>query len=292
VTLILTAEDMPRVASPLARAATAIRRNPTIFIGAALLVALIAMTLAAPWIAGDPFRQAPIDRLRSPSERFWFGTDQFGRDVFARTVYGARVSLIVGLSVAAVSSLIGLAIGLVCGYFRRIDGVIMRVMDGIMAIPSILLAIALITLTRPGLGIVIAAIIIPEVPRIVRVVRSVVLSIRAQPYIESAIAGGTRNTKLLARHILPNTLAPLIVQATYVCASAMLIEAGLSFLGAGVPPEIPSWGNIIAQGRTFFQIAPWSIFIPGGFLAVTVLAVNMLGDGLRDRLDPRLARRM
>ena len=292
MTLILTAEDMPRVASPLARAATAIRRNPTIFIGAALLAALIAMTLAAPWIAGDPFRQAPIDRLRSPSERFWFGTDQFGRDVFARTVYGARVSLIVGLSVAAVSSLIGLAIGLVCGYFRRIDGVIMRVMDGIMAIPSILLAIALITLTRPGLGIVIAAIIIPEVPRIVRVVRSVVLSIRAQPYIESAIAGGTRNTKLLARHILPNTLAPLIVQATYVCASAMLIEAGLSFLGAGVPPEIPSWGNIIAQGRTFFQIAPWSIFIPGGFLAVTVLAVNMLGDGLRDRLDPRLARRM
>ena len=292
MTLILTAEDMPRVASPLARAATAIRRNPTIFIGAALLVALIAMTLAAPWIAGDPFRQAPIDRLRPPSERFWFGTDQFGRDVFARTVYGARVSLIVGLSVAAVSSLIGLAIGLVCGYFRRIDGVIMRVMDGIMAIPSILLAIALITLTRPGLGIVIAAIIIPEVPRIVRVVRSVVLSIRAQPYIESAIAGGTRNTKLLARHILPNTLAPLIVQATYVCASAMLIEAGLSFLGAGVPPEIPSWGNIIAQGRTFFQIAPWSIFIPGGFLAVTVLAVNMLGDGLRDRLDPRLARRM
>ena len=292
MTLILTAEDMPRVASPLARAATAIRRNPTIFIGAALLAALIAMTLAAPWIAGDPFRQAPIDRLRSPSERFWFGTDQFGRDVFARTVYGARVSLIVGLSVAAVSSLIGLAIGLVCGYFRRIDGVIMRVMDGIMAIPSILLAIALITLTRPGLGIVIAAIVIPEVPRIVRVVRSVVLSIRSQPYVESAIAGGTRTPKLLARHILPNTLAPLIVQATYVCASAMLIEAGLSFLGAGVPPEIPSWGNIIAQGRTFFQIAPWVIFIPGAFLAVTVLAVNMLGDGLRDRLDPRLARRM
>ncbi len=250
------------------------------------------MTLAAPWIAGDPFRQAPINRLRPPSERFWFGTDQFGRDVFSRTVYGARVSLIVGFAVAALSSLIGLAVGLVCGYFRRVDGVIMRVMDGIMAIPSILLAIALITLTRPGLGIVIAAIVIPEVPRMVRVVRSVVLSIRAQPYVESAIAGGTRNTKLLVRHILPNTLAPLIVQATYVCASAMLIEAGLSFLGAGVPPEIPSWGNIIAQGRTFFQIAPWSIFIPGAFLAVTVLAVNMLGDGLRDRLDPRLARRL
>jgi peptide/nickel transport system permease protein len=292
VTLVATAEDMPRVASPLARAATAIRRNPTIFIGAVLLVALVAMTLAAPWIAGDPFRQAPIDRLRPPSERFWFGTDQFGRDVFSRTVHGARVSLIVGFAVAALSSLIGLAVGLVCGYFRRVDAVIMRAMDGIMAIPSILLAIALITLTRPGLGIVIAAIVIPEVPRVVRVVRSVVLSIRAQPYVESAIAGGTRNAKLLIRHILPNTLAPLIVQATYVCASAMLIEAGLSFLGAGVPPEIPSWGNIIAQGRTFFQIAPWSIFIPGAFLAATVLAVNMLGDGLRDRLDPRLARRL
>ena len=251
-----------------------------------------AIALLAPWIAGDPFRQAPINRLRPPSERWWFGTDQFGRDVFARTVYGARVSLIVGISVALISSAIGLAIGLVCGYFRWVDGVVMRIMDGLMAIPSILLAIALITLTRPGLGIVIVAIVIPEVPRISRVVRSVVLSIRSQPYVESAIAGGTRSGKLLVRHILPNTLAPLIVQGTYVCASAMLIEAGLSFLGAGVPPEIPSWGNIIAQGRTFFQIAPWSILIPGAFLALTVLAVNMLGDGLRDRLDPRLARRM
>jgi peptide/nickel transport system permease protein len=257
-----------------------------------LLILLVAMAIAAPWLAGDPLRQAPVNRLRAPSERFWFGTDQFGRDVFARTIYGARVSLIVGFAVAAISGLIGLAVGLVCGYFRRIDGFVMRTMDGIMAIPSILLAIALITLTRPGLGIVIVAIVIPEVPRVVRVVRSVVLSIRSQPFVESAIAGGTRNTKLLTRHILPNTLAPLIVQATYVCASAMLIEAGLSFLGAGVPPEIPSWGNIIAQGRTFFQIAPWTIFIPGGFLAITVLAVNMLGDGLRDRLDPRLARRL
>src|SRR5262245_53984780 len=245
-------DALPPVGPPPARIAAFIRRNPTIVIVAALLVGLIAMTLAASWIAGDPFRQAPVNRLRPPSERFWFGTDQFGRDVFSRTVHGARVSLIVGLMVAGIASLIGLSIGLVCGYFRRIDGVIMRVMDGIMAIPSILLAIALITLTKPGLGIVIVAIVIPEIPRIVRVVRSVVLSIRAQPYVESAIAGGTRTGKLLARHILPNTLAPLIVQATYVCASAMLIEAGLSFLGAGVPPEIPSWGNIIAQGRTFF----------------------------------------
>lgn len=285
-------DALPPVAPPSGRIAAFMRRNPTIVIGAALLVGLIALALAAPWIAGDPFRQAPINRLRPPSERFWFGTDQFGRDVFSRTVYGARVSLLVGLAVAGLASLLGLFTGLVCGYFTRLDAVVMRVMDGIMAIPSILLAIALITLTRPGLGIVVAAIVIPEVPRVVRLVRSVVLSIRAQPYVESAIAGGTRTGRLLARHILPNTLAPLIVQATYVCASAMLIEAGLSFLGAGVPPEIPSWGNIIAQGRTFFQIAPWTIFIPGAFLAVTVLAVNMLGDGLRDRLDPRLARRL
>jgi peptide/nickel transport system permease protein len=291
VTLLANIEA-PLAPSLPARAATAIRRNPTIFIGATLLAILVAVAIIGPWIVADPFRQAPINRLRPPSERFWFGTDQFGRDVFSRTINGARVSLVVGLAVAALASLIGLGIGLLCGYFRRIDGIIMRVMDGIMAIPTILLAIALITLTRPGLGIVIVAIVIPEVPRIVRVVRAIVLSIREQPYVESAIAGGTRNTALLVRHILPNTLAPLIVQATYACASAMLIEAGLSFLGAGVPPEIPSWGNIIAQGRTFFQIAPWTILIPGAFLATTVLAVNLLGDGLRDRLDPRLARRL
>jgi peptide/nickel transport system permease protein len=272
---------------------TAVRRNPTIAFGATLLVALIVMAVFAPFIApNDPLKLSPVNRLRPPSERWWFGTDQFGRDVFSRTIYGARVSLIVGLSVAAFSSVLGLALGLACGYFRRVDSFVMRIMDGLMAIPSILLAIALITLSRPGLGIVIVAIVIPEVPRIVRVVRAVVLSIRAQPYIESAIAGGTKNMKLLLRHVLPNTLAPLIVQSTYVCASAMLIEAGLSFLGAGVPPEIPSWGNIIAQGRTYFQIAPWTILIPGAFLAVTVLAVNLLGDGLRDRLDPRLARRL
>jgi peptide/nickel transport system permease protein len=289
--MTLTVDDLVPL-RPRFSLATAIRRNPTIAFGVVLLVLLIAIGVFAPYIAGDPFKLSPVNRLRPPSERWWFGTDQFGRDVFSRTIYGARVSLIVGLSVAAISSLLGLALGIACGYFRRIDSLLMRVMDGLMAIPSILLAIALITLTRPGLGIVIVAIVIPEVPRIVRVVRAVVLAIRSQPYIESAIAGGTRNTQLLLRHILPNTLAPLIVQATYVCASAMLIEAGLSFLGAGVPPEIPSWGNIIAQGRTYFQIAPWTILIPGAFLAAAVLAVNLLGDGLRDRLDPRLARRL
>lgn len=271
---------------------TSIRRNPTIFIGGLILAILTAMAIVAPLITGDPLRMTPAQRLRPPSEAWWFGTDQFGRDIYARTIYGARVSLTVGISVALFASVIGLALGLVCGYFRRVDAIVMRIMDGIMAIPSILLAIALITLTRPGLGIVLVAIVIPEVPRIVRLVRSVVLSIREQPYIESAIAGGTRGFKLLTKHILPNTMAPLIVQATYVCASAMLVEASLSFLGAGVPPEIPSWGNIISQGRSFFQIAPWSILLPGAFLTVTILAVNLLGDGLRDRLDPRLSRRM
>jgi peptide/nickel transport system permease protein len=272
--------------------ASAIRRNPTITFGAVLLVLLIAVAVIGPSFVGDPLKISTVNRLRPPSARWWFGTDQFGRDIFVRTIYGARVSLIVGLLVASISSLLGLALGLACGYFRKLDSLVMRVMDGVMAIPSILLAIALITLTRPGLVIVIVAIVIPEVPRIVRVVRAVVLSIRNTPYIESAIAGGTRPAKLLWRHVLPNTLAPLIVQSTYVCASAMLIEAGLSFLGAGVPPEVPSWGNIIAQGRTFFQIAPWTILIPGAFLLLTVLAVNLLGDGLRDRLDPRLARRL
>ncbi len=289
--MVAIADDLPPIARPFSLL-TSIRRNPTIAFGGVLLLALIAVAVVGPSFVGDPFKIAPVNRLRVPSERWWFGTDQFGRDIFTRTVYGARVSLIVGLSVAAFSSIVGLALGILCGYFRRVDGIVMRIMDGLMAIPSILLAIALITLTRPSLGIVILAIVIPEVPRIVRVVRAVVLSIRSQPYIESAIAGGTKNTKLLLRHVLPNTLAPLIVQATYVCASAMLIEASLSFLGAGVPPEVPSWGNIIAQGRTFFQIAPWTIFIPGTFLALTVLAVNLLGDGLRDRLDPRLARRL
>ena len=289
--MTVIAEDLPLPARRFSLP-TAIRRNPTIAFGAVLLLVLVAVAIAGPFFVGDPFKIAPVNRLRPPSERWWFGTDQFGRDVLTRTIYGARVSLVVGLSVATISSVLGLAVGLACGYFRRIDGVVMRIMDGVMAIPSILLAIALITLTRPGLGIVIVAIVIPEVPRVVRVVRSVVLSIRSQPYIESAIAGGTRNAKLLWRHVVPNTLAPLIVQATYVCASGMLIEASLSFLGAGVPLEVPSWGNIIAQGRSFFQIAPWTILIPGAFLALTVLAVNLLGDGLRDRLDPRLARRL
>jgi peptide/nickel transport system permease protein len=267
-------------------------RNKTIVGGTLILLALLGVAILAPWLAGDPLQFEPINRLKRPSEQFWFGTDQFGRDVYSRVVFGTRISLIVGFSVAVLATAVGLVLGVLCGYYRRVDAFVMRVMDGMMAIPAILLAIALITLMKASLVIVIVAISIPEIPRVVRLVRSVVLSVRARPYIEAAIASGTRNARIMVRHILPNTVAPLVVQATYVCASAILTEAGLSFLGAGTPPEIPSWGNVISLGRTFFQIAPWIIFFPGVLLAITVLAVNLVGDGLRDMLDPRIARRM
>jgi peptide/nickel transport system permease protein len=268
------------------------RRNPTIVAGAALLLFIAAIGVFAPLYAGDPITFNPINRLKPPSAEYWFGTDNLGRDVFARTVYGARVSLFVGLTVAVLSVSLGLMVGLVAGYIRRLDGPVMRVMDGIMAIPSILLAIALIALNKASVAIVIVAITLPEIPRVVRLVRSVVLTVRSQLYIEAAVAGGMRRWKILYRHILPNTIAPLVVQATYVCASAVLIEASLSFLGAGTPPEIPTWGNMIASSRLFLQLAPWALFFPSLMLALTVLAVNLLGDGLRDHLDPRIARRM
>ena len=269
-----------------------VRRNPTLVAGGVLLVLVALVALAAPLVPGDPITMRPAERLRPPSEGNWLGTDNLGRDVFSRTVHGARVSLFVGVSVAAFSVALGLLIGLLAGYFRRVDAVVMRLMDGLMAIPAILLAIALVALTRASVMTVIVAITIPEVPRVVRLVRSVVLSVREAPYVEAAIAGGTPVWKILWRHILPSTVPPLIVQATYICASAILVEAALSFLGAGTPPEIPTWGNMIAQSRLFLSRAPWTIFSPGVALAVVVLAVNLLGDGLRDRLDPRLARRM
>jgi peptide/nickel transport system permease protein len=268
------------------------RRNPTIVIGGFILSLIAGLALAAPLFAGDAVTMQPAQRLRPPSDANWLGTDNLGRDVFARTIYGARISLLVGVSVATTSIVCGLFIGLLSGYFRKVDAVVMRLMDGLMAIPAILLAIALVALTRASVMTVIVAITIPEVPRVVRLVRAVVLSVREAPYVEAAIAGGTPTWKILLRHILPNTVAPLIVQATYICASAILIEAALSFLGAGTPPEIPTWGNMIAQSRLFLSRAPWTIFAPGIALALVVLAVNLLGDGLRDRLDPRLARRM
>jgi len=268
------------------------RRHPTVVIGSFLLLCMILIALLAPYFTADPLKLNPIKRLRPPGEDFWFGTDMFGRDIFSRTMNGSQISLIVGFSVALVSTVFGLAIGLMAGYNRIFDAIVMRIMDGIMAIPSILLAIALVALTGASVQNVIIAISIPEIPRVVRLVRSVVLTIREQPYVSAAISVGAKLPKILLRHILPNTIAPLIVQATYVCASAMITEAILSFLGAGTPPEVPTWGNIIAEGRVYFQRAPWIIFFPGLLLAITVLAVNILGDGLRDGVDPRIARQM
>lgn len=269
-----------------------VRRNPTLVIGALLLGLVILMALFAPWLAGDPVFMAPADRLLPPGGAYRFGSDSYGRDVFARTIYGSRVSLTVGIFVASFSVLVGLTLGLIAGYIRAADAAIMRVMDGLMAIPTMLLAIALVSLGRASVATVILAITVPEVPRVVRLVRSVVLTVRELPYVEAAIAGGASTFRIIIRHILPSTIAPLIVQASYICASAILIEAALSFLGAGSPPEIPSWGNMIAESRLYLSRAPVTIFAPGLALALTVLAVNLIGDGLRDRLDPRLARRM
>ncbi len=283
-----------QVAVTTRRSATAefIRRHPTIVVGGLLLILITLAAVLAPWIARDPIAFEPINRLKSPSAEFWLGTDSLGRDIFARMVYGARISLIVGLAVAVISVVSGSMIGLLAGYFKGVDAVVMRLMDGIMAIPSILLAIALVALLGSSVMVVIIAISIPEIPRVTRLVRAVVLSVRDLPFVEAARSNGTRVAKLLRRHILPSTIAPLIVQATYICASAILTEAGLSFLGAGTPPEIPTWGNMIAGNRLYLQIAPWTIFAPGICLALVVLAVNLLGDGLRDRLDPRISRGM
>lgn len=267
-------------------------RNRSVFWGGLLLLIMALIAILGPLFTSDPIALNPMKRLKPPSDELLFGSDFLGRDIFARVVYGARISLVVGLAVAVISVVIGLFFGMIAGYIRVLDEVIMRVMDGLMAIPAILLAIALISLSGATLVTVIIAITIPEIPRVVRLVRSVVLTVRDEPYVEAAIAAGSRMPLILRRHILPNTIAPLIVQATYICGSAMLTESILGFLGAGIPPEIPSWGNIMSEGRTYFQISPWIIFFPGIALAVTVLAVNIMGDGLRDTLDPRLARKM
>jgi peptide/nickel transport system permease protein len=275
------------------RIRTFIRRHPTIALGGFLLFVMVFLAVFAPWLGtSDPQALAPARRVRPPSEAHWFGTDMLGRDVYSRVVYGARVSLIVGISVAFLASIAGLTIGLVSGFIRAFDGVIMRIMDGLMSIPPILLAIALMALTRGSVQNVIIAITIAEIPRVSRLVRGVVLSLREQPYVEAAIAAGTTTPRIIWRHILPNTLAPLTVQATYIAASAMITEAILSFIGAGTPPIIPSWGNVMAEGRALWQVAPYIVFFPAVFLSITVLAVNLLGDGLRDALDPRLAKKI
>jgi peptide/nickel transport system permease protein len=289
------------------RAVRLATRNKSALIGGAVLALIVLIGVLAPHLGTvDPAQIDPAARNRRPGAEsllreadgrqtrrvHWMGTDSLGRDVYSRVLYGARVSLIVGASVALISAGAGLGIGLLAGYLRGLDGIVMRVMDGLMSIPPILLAIALVSLASAGLRTVILAIIIPEIPRVVRLVRSVVLSIREEPYVEAATALGASTRALLMRHVLPNTLAPLIVQATFVCASAILVEAILSFLGIGIPPQIPTWGNIMAEGRTLFRIFPHNILFPGAFLAVTVLAVNMLGDGLRDSLDPRMRKRL
>ncbi|RWI15733.1 ABC transporter permease [Mesorhizobium sp.] len=276
----LQRSDLPRLA----------RRHPLVVIGGGLLLLLILLALAAPFYAGDPQNMDPFIRLQPPSDEHWFGTDNLGRDVFARTIFGARISLLVGLISALLAACAGLLIGIVAGYVRAFDNVIMRVMDALMSIPTFLLAIALISLTGPGISILIVAIAIPETPAVTRLVRSVVLGVRERPYVEAALCGGARLPKILWRHILPSTIPPLMVQSATVCASAIMTEAGLSFLGVGVPPGIPSWGNMVSGSRLYLAIAPLTVFAPGICLAVTVLAVNLLGDGLRDLFDPRATR--
>ena len=268
-------------------------RNPTMVAGIAVVLAMLLIAICAPLIASsDAGDVDPFNRFAEPQSDFWFGTDNLGRDVFSRTIFGTRISLTVGLSVALVSLINAILIGLPAGYYPKLDTVIMRLMDGLMSIPSVLLAMAMMALLGGSMQNVIIALTVVETPRAVRVVRSSVLSLREQMFVDAARAVGVPPVRILARYILPNTMAPLIIQATFICAAAILTEAYLSFLGAGPPPEIPSWGNVMAEGRNFISRAVWVIFFPGLFLTITVLGVNLAGDGLRDSLDPKLRRRM
>lgn len=254
---------------------------------------LVILAVFAPWVAtADPVAISSDRRLQGPSWDHFLGTDAYGRDIYSRIVWGARVSLVVGFGAALTCTLVGLVIGVITGYFRMADAIIMRILDGLMAIPGILLAIAVVSLTGASLWTVLVAIAVPEIPRVVRLVRSIILSIRNEPYVEAAISLGTRLPKLLVRHMVPNTIAPLIVQGTFIFASAMLTEAAMSFLGVGLPPEIPSWGNIMAEGRMYFQLRPGLILSAGIVLSLAVLSINMIGDAMRDGLDPRMARKL
>ena len=265
-----------------------VARQPMFVAGAVVLLLILASGVLAPlWWTGDPQQMKPIQRLQPPSAQRWFGSDHFGRDVYTRTLYGARVSLLVGAAVSVLSLALGTGLGLVIGFYRRLDTIMMRVMDGLMAIPAILLALALMAMLRGSVRNVIIALVIPEIPRVIRLVRASVLSLREHMMVEAARALGVGTPRILLRYILPALVAPLIVQATYICASAILFEAYLSFLGAGTPPHIPSWGNIMAEGKTYVQLAFWIILFPGLFLALTVLAINLVGDGLRELLDVR-----
>lgn len=266
--------------------------TPIIAIATICLTLVVLMAIFAAWLAPhDPVKLAPALRLKPPSAEFLLGTDAYGRDLLSRIIYGGRVSLLIGVGSAIVAIAIGLVIGLVAGFFRWVDAVMMRVMDGLMAIPSVLLAIAVVSLSGASLTTVLIAITIPEIPRVARLVRSVVLTAREEPYVEAAISLGSSLPKIMARHLMPNTVAPLIVQGTYIAASAILTEAILSFLGAGISPETPTWGNIMAEGRAYFQIKPMLIFWPGLLLSIAILSVNLIGDAARDALDPRMKQR-
>lgn len=256
------------------------------------LIALMALIgILAPLLAPDPAAINPANRLKPPTAEHWLGTDHLGRDVFARLVFGTRTSMIVGFSVAAATTLIGVVIGLYAGFARRGGAIVMRINDAMMSIPAVLLAIALASLMNQGLTAVIVAITIPEIPRMVRVVRALVLGVRQQPYIAAAVSIGTRGVPLVMRHVIPNTLGPVLVQATYACASAIIASAVLAFLGVGTSPDVPSWGGMMADARRQFRLHPDLMLYPGLALSALVLIVNILGDRLSDAMDPRKARR-
>jgi len=280
------------ITTPLRPGLGFLTSTPIIAVATISLLLIIAIAVLAPWLAPhDPLLLAPAQRLKPSSAQFLLGTDGYGRDLLSRVIYGGRISLLIGLGAAVFSISIGLLIGLVSGFFKWVDAVMMRIMDGLMAMPSILLAIAVVSLSGASIWTVLVAITIPEVPRVARLVRSVVLSAREEPYVEAAISLGSSLPKIMWRHLMPNTIAPLIVQGTYVAASAILTEAILSFLGAGVSPETPTWGNIMAEGRQYFQIKPSLIFWPGLLLSIAILSVNLIGDAARDALDPRMKQR-
>src|SRR5437773_1202214 len=282
---------LPRPPAPVRRGglwvSRLVRRRATV-VGLVLLAVTTLVGVLAPVIAGDPLRMEVSARLTAPGAAHWFGTDDVGRDVFSRVVYGARLSLLVGASVVLFSFAVGVVCGMVAGYYRRLDNVVMRVMDGLMAFPAIVLAIALMAALGASVVNVIVAIGVVYSPRVARVVRGSVLVIRETSYVEAARALGVADLSVMARHVLPNCLSPVIVQASFVFAAAVLTEAALSFLGVGVPPYVPSWGNILAEGRLYLQQAPWLVLYPGAAIMLTIFGLNLLGDGLRDLLDPRL----
>ena len=280
--------------------------NWSVRLGGSALCVLIAMAALAPWLGTiDPTAMDPgsgnllpgtrgeFTSLSGDTVQHWFlmGTDSLGRDIWSRTLFGARVSITIGIAVAVVALTFGLLIGMLSGFFRRLDSIVMRIMDGVMAIPGILFAVSLVALFGGTVPTVIFAIAVPEIPRVARLVRAVVLGVRSEPYVEAAIALDTPIWKVMVKHIMPNAIAPLIIQGTYVCATAILVEAILSFLGVGLPAEMATWGNIMAEGRSQFNQYPHNVLFPGIFLALTVLAVNVMGDGLRDTLDPKFNKR-